>query len=73
MTDLPKCPNCGMPPALTVRSRGMNWGSAQARCSNGCPGWHVGFSFPPDGEAAARQELEEKWQRLINGEAPQGT
>lgn len=26
MTDLPKCPVCGMSPALRVRCRGMNWG-----------------------------------------------
>jgi len=65
MSDLPKCPNCGMPPSLTVRSRVMNWGSAQVRCSNGCPGWNAGFSFPPGGEDAARKDLEKKWKELV--------
>lgn len=65
MTDLPKCPVCGMPPALRVRSRGMNWGSAEVRCSNGCRGIRAGFSFPPDGMAAARQLLQEKWKELV--------
>lgn len=65
MTDLPKCPQCGMPPALRVRSRGMNWGSAEIRCSNGCPGVRAGFSFPPDGENSARNELEKRWHKLV--------
>lgn len=65
MTDLPKCPVCGMSPALRVRSRGMNWGSAEVRCSNGCPGVRAGFSFPPDGDAAARRLLQEKWKELV--------
>lgn len=68
MTDLPKCPNCGQPPSFTVRSRGMNWGAAEVRCSNGCPGWRAGFSFPPGGEHAARETLKEKWIALIGEE-----
>lgn len=67
MTDLPKCPECGMAPSLRVRSRGMNWGSAEIRCSNGCSACRVGFSFPPGSETAARKELEEKWQKLVGG------
>ena len=67
MTELPKCPVCGMSPALRVRSRGMNWGSAEVRCSNGCPGVRAGFSFPPDGDAAARLLLKEKWKELMGG------
>lgn len=67
MTDLPKCPECGMAPSLRVRSRGMNWGSAEVRCSNGCPGVRVGFSFPSGGELAARKELEDKWIALVGG------
>lgn len=67
MTDLPKCPECGMAPSLRVRSRGMNWGSAEVRCSNSCPGIRAGFSFPPDGEAAARKLLQEKWKELVGG------
>lgn len=66
---LPRCPNCGMAPSLMVRSRGMNWGSAEVRCSNGCPGVRAGFSFPPDGEAAARQTLKEKWKKLVEEKA----
>ena len=27
MTDLPKCPECGMAPSLRVSRRGMNWGA----------------------------------------------
>ncbi len=65
MTDLPKCPVCGMPPALRVRSRGMNWGSAEVRCSNGCPGIRAGFAFPPDHEIQARKTLCEKWEKLV--------
>lgn len=68
MTDLPKCPVCSMSPALRVRSRGMNCGSAEVRCSNGCPGVRAGFSFPSGGEAAARRELEEKWIALVGAE-----
>lgn len=67
MTDLPKCPDCGMAPSLRIRSRGMNWGSAEVRCSNGCPGRRVGFSFPSGGEIAARQLLEEKWKGVVEG------
>lgn len=69
MTDLPKCPECGMAPSLRVRSRGMNWGSAEVRCSNGCPGIRADFSFPPGGEAAARKDLVEKWKELVVGDA----
>lgn len=65
MSDLPRCPNCGQRPAMRLRSRGINWGSAEIRCSNGCPGIRAGFSFPPDGEAAARQLLQEKWKKLV--------
>lgn len=65
MTDLPKCPVCGMSPALRVRSRGMNWGSAEVRCSNGCPGIRAGFAFPPDHEIQARKTLCEKWEKLV--------
>nr|DAZ46603.1 MAG TPA: restriction alleviation protein [Caudoviricetes sp.] len=65
MTDLPKCPGCGMSPALRVRSRGLNWGSAEIRCSNGCSEWRVGFSFPPGGERKARRELEDNWRKLV--------
>ncbi|MEA5216210.1 hypothetical protein [Enterobacter cloacae] len=68
MTDLPKCLNCGHAPYLKVRSRGMNWGSAEVRCSNGCPDRRAGFSFPSGGEAAARRELEEKWIALVGVE-----
>ena len=56
-----------MAPSLRVRSRGINWGSAEVRCSNGCPGVRAGISFPPDGEAAARQLLQEKWRELVGG------
>jgi hypothetical protein len=28
---------------------------------------HVGFSFAPGHQAAARQELEEKWKQLVEG------
>ncbi|EPF1233425.1 hypothetical protein ACSQOC_002878 [Enterobacter ludwigii] len=69
MTDLPKCPDCGMVPSLRVRSRGMNWGSAEVRCSNGCPGRRAGFSFPSGGEDAARQTLKEKWNKLVEEKA----
>lgn len=65
MTDLPKCPVCGMPPALRVRSRGMNWGSAEVRCSNGCLGIRAGFAFPPDHEIQARKTLCNKWEKLV--------
>lgn len=68
MTDLPKCPVCGMPPAPRVRSRGMNWGSAEVRCSNGCPDRRAGFSFPSGGETAARRDLEKKWIALVGAE-----
>ena len=68
MTDLPRCPNCGQRPAMKVRSRGINWGSAEIRCSNGCPGIRAGFSFPPGGEAAAKENLKSKWKALINAE-----
>ncbi|MBY5117240.1 hypothetical protein [Enterobacter cloacae] len=67
MSDLPKCPDCGQSPSIKVRSRGMNWGSAEIRCSNGCSAWRVGFSFPSGGETAARKELEDKWQKLVGG------
>ena len=67
MSLLPKCPNCGLPPSIKVRSRGINWGSAEIRCSNGCPGRRAGFSFPPGGEAAARLELQKKWKELVEG------
>ncbi len=69
VNDLPKCPECGMPPSVRVRSRGMNWGSAEIRCSNGCPGRREGFSFPPDGESAARKDLEKKWKELVEEKA----
>lgn len=65
MTDLPRCPNCGQRPAMKVRSRGMNWGTAEIRCSNGCPGIRAGFSFPPGGEATAKEDLKSKWKALI--------
>lgn len=64
-SSLPRCPNCGMAPSLSVRSRRMNWGSAEIRCSNGCPGMRAGFSYPPDHEAKARKELCEKWKKLV--------
>lgn len=67
MSNLPKCPTCGMPPSVRIRSRGVNWGSAEIRCSNGCPERRAGFSFPPGGEAAARESLQEKWQDLVGG------
>lgn len=57
-----------MTPSLKVRSRGINWGSAEVRCSNGCAGVRAGFSFPPNGEAAARKLLEEKWKELVKGD-----
>lgn len=65
MSELAKCPNCGQSPSITVRSRAMNWGAAEMRCSNGCPGLRVGFSFPPGGEAKSRIELKEQWLRLV--------
>lgn len=68
MTDLPVCPNCGLKPCMTLRSRGTNWGSAEIRCSNGCLGIRAGHSFPPGGEAAAKELLKSKWKALINGE-----
>lgn len=68
MTDLPRCPNCGQRPAMKVRSRGMNWGSAEIRCSNGCTGIRAGFSFPPGGEAAAKEDMKSKWKELVNQE-----
>ena len=68
MTDLPRCPNCGQKPAMKIRSRGMNWGSAEIRCSNGCPGLRAGFSFPPRGERAAKEDLKSKWIALIIAE-----
>lgn len=67
MTDLPKCPNCGYAPFLKVRSRGMNWGSAEVRCSNGCREPRAGFSFPSGGGAAAKKDLEDKWKELVRG------
>jgi hypothetical protein len=68
MTDLPKCPKCGCDAVTTVRGRGdINYGTAQIRCANGCHGMHVGFSFAPGHQAAARQELEEKWKQLVEG------
>lgn len=69
---LTQCSECGMQPSLSIRSRGGNWGSAQARCSGGCPGWHAGFSFPPDGERAARADLEKRWEQLVAGELNAG-
>lgn len=65
MSNLSKCPDCGQSPSIKVRGRGMNWGSAEIRCSNGCPGRRVGFSFPSGGESAARKELVEKWERMM--------
>jgi hypothetical protein len=65
MTDLPKCPDCGQPPSVKVRSRGMNWGSAEIRCSNGCPGRRAGFSFPSGSGESARRILIEKWKLLV--------
>ncbi|NQF31010.1 hypothetical protein [Enterobacter asburiae] len=58
-----------MQPSVTLRSRGINWGSAQIRCANGCPTRKAGFSFPPDGERAARAELEKRWEKLVAGES----
>lgn len=49
---------------MKVRSRGINWGSAEIRCSNGCPGIRAGFSYPPGGEAAAKESLKLKWNAL---------
>lgn len=65
MTDLPKCPNCGMSSSLKVRSRELNWGDAEIRCSNGCSKWRVGFSFPPGGERGARRELADNWHKVV--------
>lgn len=65
MTKLPGCPDCGMQPSITIRCRGINWGSAQVRCSNGCAGRSAGFSCPPGGEEAARADLIEKWKKLV--------
>lgn len=65
MNDLPRCPDCGQPPVMRVRPRGMNWGSAEVRCSNGCPGRRAGFSYPPGGEERARRDLIEKWKLLV--------
>ena len=62
---LTPCPDCGMQPSVTLRSRGINWGSAQIRCSNGCPTRKMGFSFHPGGERAARAELEKRWEQLV--------
>lgn len=62
---LTSCPDCGMQPSVTLRSRGINWGSAQIRCSNGCPTRKTGFSFPPGGEIAARADLEKRWEQLV--------
>ena len=67
MSKLLVCPRCGMAPSIKIRSRGINWGSAEIRCSNGCTGHRAGFSFPPGGEAAARQVLEKKWKELVEG------
>jgi hypothetical protein len=67
MSDLAKCPNCGMSPSIKIRSRGMNCGSAEIRCSNGCPDLRAGFSFPSGGESSARKVLDEKWQKLVGG------
>ncbi|EPQ9956801.1 hypothetical protein ACUYPC_001669 [Enterobacter hormaechei] len=53
---------------MKVRSRGINWGSAEIRCSNGCTGIRAGFSFPPGGEAAAKEDLKSKWIELVNQE-----
>lgn len=69
MHNLPDCPDCGMQPSITVRSRGINWGSAQVRCSNGCAGRSKGFSFPPGSEQSARTALIEKWKELVEGVA----
>ncbi|WP_236346363.1 hypothetical protein [Enterobacter cancerogenus] len=69
MSELAKCPDCGQSPSIKVRSRGMNWGSAEIRCSNGCPDWRVGFSFPPGGESAARKDLQKKWKMLVEESA----
>lgn len=65
MSNLPVCPRCGMAPSIKIRSRGINWGAAEIRCSNGCTGHRAGFSFPPGGEAAAGQDLEKKWKELV--------
>lgn len=54
-----------MAPSIKIRSRGINWGTAEIRCSNGCAGRRAGFSFPPGGEAAARQDLKKKWKELV--------
>ncbi|MDK9617125.1 hypothetical protein [Lelliottia wanjuensis] len=62
MTDLPKCPTCGIAPEIKIRSRGMNWGSAQIRCVGH---HHIGFSFPPGGEERAKRDLFEKWKKLV--------
>ena len=62
---LPRCFNCGMPPSIKIRSRGINYGSAEIRCSNGCPNHRIGFSFPSGGESAARKELQEKWKEMV--------
>ncbi len=43
----------------------MNWGSAEVRCSNGCPGIRAGFAFPPDHEKQAHKTLCEKWKKLV--------
>lgn len=45
----------------------MNCGSAEIRCSNGCPDLRAGFSFPSGGESSARKVLDEKWQKLVGG------
>nr|DAL18384.1 MAG TPA_asm: restriction alleviation protein [Caudoviricetes sp.] len=66
MSNLPVCPRCGMAPSIKIRSRGINWGSAEIRCSNGCTDHRAGFSFPPGSEAAARRELHERWEELIS-------
>lgn len=66
--ELPKCPDCGQPPSIKVRSREMNWGNAEIRCSNGCPGRRAGFSFPSGGMQKAREVLIEKWKALCSAE-----
>lgn len=68
MTDLPRCPVCGCRPATKIQNRGMNCGSAEIRCGNGCAGVRVGRTFAPGGGEEARAELEEKWKQLVKKE-----
>lgn len=51
---------------MKVRSRGMNWGSAEIRCSNGCPGMRSGFSFPSGGQESAKEDLKSQWNLLVS-------